>query len=128
MITTILTSIGTSIGTIITYLVGKEFIIPQIIQLWQFLFDRKIAKENHELDNKQKEVDIMEASNNAYEGQIEFLTKEVKELQEENKKIREDNKKIIDNLYNQEIELAKFRSLCCKNIDCINRETCDCDE
>lgn len=124
MITTILTSIG----TIITYLVGKEFLLPQIIQLWQFLFDRKITKENHELDSKQKEVDIREASNNAYEGQIEFLTQEVKELQNENKKIREDNAKIIDNLYKQEIELAKFRSLCCKNIDCINRETCDCDE
>lgn len=124
MITTILTSIG----TIITYLVGKEFLLPQIIQLWQFLFDRKITKENHELDSKQKEVDIREASNNAYEGQIEFLTQEVKELQNENKKIREDNAKIIDNLYQQEIELAKFRSLCCKNIDCINRETCDCDE
>ena len=124
MITTILTSIG----TIITYLVGKEFILPQIIQLWQFLFDRKITKENHERDNKQKDVEIMEASNKAYEGQIEFLTHEVKELQEDNKKIREDNTKIIDNLYQQEIELAKFRSLCCAKIDCKVRETCDCEQ
>ena len=126
--TTILTTIITSVGTIITYLVGKEFILPQIIQLWQFLFDRKITKENHELDSMQKKVEIREASNNAYEDQIEFLTNEVKELQEDNKKIREDNTKIIDNLYQQEIELAKFRSLCCANIYCKVRETCDCEQ
>ena len=126
--TTILTTIITSVGTIITYLVGKEFILPQIIQLWQFLFDRKITKENHELDSMQKKVEIREASNNAYEDQIEFLTNEVKELQEDNKKIREDNTKIIDNLYQQEIELAKFRSLCCAKIDCKVRETCDCEQ
>ena len=126
--TTILTTIITSVGTIITYLVGKEFILPQIIQLWQFLFDRKITKENHELDSMQKKVEIREASNNAYEDQIEFLTNEVKELQNENKKIRDDNAKIIDNLYQQEIELAKFRSLCCAKIDCKVRETCDCEQ
>ena len=126
--TTILTTIITSVGTIITYLVGKEFILPQIIQLWQFLFDRKITKENHELDSMQKKVEIREASNNAYEDQIEFLTNEVKELQNENKKIRDDNAKIIDTLYQQEIELAKFRSLCCAKIDCKVRETCDCEQ
>ena len=123
-----ITTILTSIGTILTYLVGKEFLLPQVIQLWQFLFNRKVTKEDHELDNKHKEVEIREASNNAYEGQIEFLTQQVKELQEENKKIREENKKIIDKLYKQEIELAKFRSLCCQNIDCRIREICDCEQ
>ena len=42
-------------GTIISWLVGKEFLFPQILKLWQWIKERKQQQDNHNV-NASKEI------------------------------------------------------------------------
>lgn len=119
-------------GTIISWLVGKEFLFPQILKLWQWIKERKQQQDNHNVNASKEIAEYKDKSNDVYENQITFLMQQVQQLENElieyQKQLEMFRRKILElnnNLYHKSLIIGKLRQYCCKNEDCKMRQYCD---
>lgn len=134
-----MTTIITTISTIIAWLIGKECVLPQIMKLWDWFRNKKKETDIHQIDVSGKLAQVADSNNNVYEGQIEFLNKQVITLEEQIAKGEEEKKRYLSEIsdlrkqllevqevsYKNKAEIAKLMQMCCKNVDCKCREKCD---
>lgn len=121
------TTILTTIGTLVTYLIGKNFFIPQLAKLWEW-----IKKKNKENVNATRElIEIKQENHELYVQQIQFLNSQVSELENEllnyidqleklRTKVLELNKK----LFEKGLLIAKVHDFICINKQCKARTYC----
>ena len=114
-------TIITAISTLITWLLSKKFLFPQLLKFWQWLKERKKENENHNVNLKKELTDLTDKSNDVYENQITFLMQQVKQLKNElieyQKQLEQFRSKILElnnNLYHKSLTIGKLRQFCCK--------------
>lgn len=130
--TAIIQTIITICSTIITWLIGKKYLLPYIIKAWEWLRERKHKQDANNIDATKELTAIKKESNEVYESQITFLTTQVEHLENEllqfqnqlellRKKILELNQK----LFHKSMLIDKLKHLCCKNEGCKMRVYCN---
>lgn len=119
-------------STILTWVMGKKYLLPQLIKLWEWIKEKKKENDNHKLNATKELKEIEEKSNDVYENQITFLMQQVQQLENElleyQKQLEVFRKKILElnnSLYHKSLIIGKLRQYCCKNEDCKFRIYCD---
>lgn len=136
--TTAISTVITAISTLIVWLAGKKFLFPYILQFWKWLQDKKQEVDIHQISVTKEINNIKDESNNVYEGQIDFLNRQIVTLEEQLESKMQDinhyiaeltelRKQIVElstKVYSNEMQIAKLQKLCCSNKECNYRITC----
>ena len=126
-----ITALMTTLGTILVWLLGKEFFIPQLTRLWDFLTKKKKEFDDKNVDASKELVNYKSNANNMYESQIQFLMEQITSLeaellsyQEQLEKMRKKILELNSQLYNKALVIGKLQQYCCKNESCKYRVAC----
>lgn len=126
-----LQTILTAIGGIITWLIGKDFLLPQILKLITWIKERKKERDETNVNATKELTSIKKENNEVYENQITFLLNQIQHLENElieySKQLERLRNKILelnDRLYNKQLIISKLRKYCCANESCELRQEC----
>lgn len=121
----------TVISTIATWLVSKEYLLPQITKLINWIKERKKQQDQSNIDSTKELIEIKHDSNEVYESQIKFLMSQIESFESElisyQTQLETLRKKILElnnTLYNKSLVIGKLRQYCCSNEDCKFRVFC----
>lgn len=127
-----ITALLTTLGTIATWLLSKNFLLPEIVKLWNWITNKKTEFDQKNVDASQELVDYKEASNNMYQNQIQFLMNQITDLEKEllayQEQLEKMRKKILElnsQLYNKALVIGKLQQYCCANENCKYRMKCN---
>lgn len=122
----------TSVGTLFAYIASKDYFIPWIIKLWEW-----IRKKKNDLDKKQLDVvdeihkvrmnenEYYEETFNTLLGQIERLESELKNYAEELSTLRNEILMLNSKLYKKSMIILDLQKRCCLNEHCKDRVCCE---
>lgn len=121
----------TIISTVITWLLGKQFLLPQIVRLWNYIKEKKKEQDKSNVDSTKELIEIKQNNNDLYQNQISFLVKQVEYFENEllnyQSQLELLRKKILElnnQLYSKSLIIGKLRQYCCANEDCKYRIYC----
>ena len=128
----VMTTFGTTLGTIITWLLGKKYLIPQLIQLWNWIRHKETETAQNSINAVQELLEIKEKDADVYEGQIQFLNEQIKNLQEHltikeaeldkhyslQDSLKEELIELSKKVYLNERRIAILQDLVCYRYDC----------
>lgn len=134
----ILNYIITGFSSVGGFLLAKKYLWEYIVKFFEWLFQVKRNFDEQNVNASKELLEIKEDTNNVYENQIQFLSDQVKSFEDRiNFKQAELNKyldelhilrqKLIDlqkQLYENQVEIAKLKTMYCGNIGCPHRVTC----
>lgn len=129
----LLTTLGTIISTIIAYVVGKNFFIPQLVRLWKWLKkekeeseDRQISLSDEITKLKINDVERYEKTFNTLLNQISDLEEELKKYSKELQELRNTILKLNSKLYEKALIISDLQRYTCKKAkECELREICE---
>ena len=108
----------TSVGTLFAYIASKDYFIPWIIKLWEWVKNKKNDLDQKQLDVvdeihkvRMNENEYYEETFNTLLGQIERLETELKSYSNELSKLRN--------------EILHLQKKCCLNENCKMRVCCE---
>lgn len=122
----------TSVGTLFAYIASKDYFIPWIVKLWEW-----IRKKKNDLDKKQLDVideihkvrmnenEYYEETFNTLLGQIERLEGELKNYAEELSTLRNEILMLNSKLYKKSMIILDLQKRCCLNEHCKERVCCE---
>lgn len=126
-----ITNVITAICSIATWLAGEKFLFPQLVNIWNWIINRKRENDEHNINATKEVFEVKEAANNAYEEQITFFMTQIRQLEEELLNYQEQlgklRTKILElnnQLYANSLEMNKYKHLCCMNESCQFRQSC----
>lgn len=127
----ILQLILASIGGIITFVLSKEFFIPQIVKLINWMRDEKEHSENRSIDVgneisklKLTEVERYEKTFETLLNQIEDLEQQLQSYSKELQELRSTILKLNSKLYHKSLVISELQKKCCNRDDCTERIIC----
>ena len=121
-----------SFGSIVAYVLSKEFFIPQIVKLINWMRSEKEHSEDRSLDVgeeisrlKLTEVQRYEKTFETLLNQIEDLENELKSYSKELQELRNTILKLNSKLYHKSLVISNLQKKCCENAEtCKNRVIC----
>lgn len=129
----ILELILASAGGIITFVLSKDFFIPQIVKLINWMRDEKehsedrtfqVGEEVHKM--KMNEVEYYEETFNTLLGQINSLEDQLNEYSKELSELRSEILQLNAKLYNKAMVIVELQKRCCAKAEtCPDREFCE---
>lgn len=122
-----------SFGSILTFVLSKEFFIPQIINLISWLRKEKSETEDRTFDvgqevhkMKMNDVEYYEETFNTLLGQISSLEDQLKEYAKELSALRSEILQLNAKLYNKAMVIVELQKKCCARAEfCEKREFCE---
>ena len=121
------------IYSVLAFLVGKEFFLPQLNKLYKWLKTEKNETENrtfqvgeevHKL--KMNEVEYYEETFNTLLGQINSLEDQLNEYSKELSALRSEILQLNAKLYNKAMVIVELQKKCCAKAEtCPAREFCE---
>lgn len=122
----------TSVGTLFAYIASKDYFIPWIIKLWEWVKHKKNDLDQKQLDVvdeihkvRMNENEYYEETFNTLLGQIERLETELKSYSNELSKLRNEILQLNAKLYNKSIIILDLQKKCCLNENCKMRVCCE---
>lgn len=127
----ILQLILASFGSIVAFILSKEFFIPQIVKLINWMRSEKEHSEDRSLDVgeeisrlKLTEVQRYEKTFETLLNQIEDLENELKSYSKELQELRNTILKLNSKLYHKSLVISDLQKKCCNREDCPDRIIC----
>ena len=127
----ILQLILASFGSIVAFILSKDFFIPQIVKLINWMREEKEHSEDRSLDvgeeiSKLKitEVERYEKTFETLLNQIEDLENELKSYSKELQELRNTILKLNAKLYHKSLLISDLQKKCCNREDCPDRIVC----
>lgn len=121
----------TSVGTMFAYLASKNYFIPWILKLWEWIkgekkeFDRKNVDLSKDLVNYKK--DVIETQEQQFQvllNQITQLEEELQKYANELEKMRTTILRLNSKLYDKSLMIAELQKKSCCVTNCPHRELC----
>lgn len=120
-----------SIGGIITFVLSREFFIPQIVKLINWMRDEKEHSENRSIDVgneisklKLTEIERYEKTFETLLNQIEDLEQQLQSYSKELQELRSTILKLNSKLYHKSLVIGELQKKCCNRDDCLERVSC----
>lgn len=127
----ILQLILASFGSIVAFILSKDFFIPQIVKLINWMRSEKEHSEDRNIDVgeeisrlKLTEVQRYEKTFETLLNQIEDLENELKSYSKELQELRNTILKLNSKLYHKSLVISDLQKKCCNRDDCPDRIVC----
>lgn len=129
----ILQLILASAGSIVAFILSKEFFIPQIVRLINWMRSEKehsedrtfqVGEEVHKM--KMNDVEYYQETFNTLLGQINSLEDQLNEYSKELSALRSEILQLNAKLYNKAMVIVELQKRCCAKAEtCPDREFCE---
>ena len=120
-----------SLGSIVAYVLSKEFFLPQIVKLINWMRSEKEHSENRSIDIGQEisklkltEVERYERTFQTLLNQIEDLEQQLKDYSKELQELRNTILKLNAKLYQKSLVISDLQKMCCARENCPERISC----
>ena len=120
-----------SFGSIVAYVLSKEFFIPQIVKLINWMRSEKEHSEDRSLDVGQEisklkltEVERYEKTFETLLNQVEDLEQQLKDYSKELQELRNTILKLNAKLYQKSLVISDLQKMCCARENCPERVSC----
>lgn len=120
-----------SIGGIITFVLSKEFFIPQIVRLINWMREEKERSEDRSLDVGQEISKLKLTEVERYEKTFETLLNQISDLEnqlnsysKELQELRTTILKLNAKLYQKSLVISDLQKKCCERENCPDRISC----
>lgn len=127
----ILQLILASAGSIVAFVLSKEFFIPQIVRLINWMREEKEHSEDRSLDVgneisklKLTEVERYEKTFETLLNQVEDLEQQLKDYSKELQELRNTILKLNSKLYHKSLIISDLQNKCCERENCPERISC----
>lgn len=127
----ILQLILASVGSIVAFILSKEFFIPQIVKLINWMRSEKEHSEDRSLDVGQEisklkltEVERYEKTFETLLNQVEDLEQQLKDYSKELQELRNTILKLNSKLYHKSLIISDLQNKCCERENCPERISC----
>ena len=127
----ILQLILASAGSIVAFILSKEFFIPQIVRLINWMRSEKEHSEDRSLDVGQEisklkltEVERYEKTFETLLNQVEDLEQQLKDYSKELQELRNTILKLNAKLYQKSLVISDLQKMCCARENCPERISC----
>ena len=127
----ILQLILASAGSIVAFILSKEFFIPQIVRLINWMRSEKEHSEDRSLDVGQEisklkltEVERYEKTFETLLNQVEDLEQQLKDYSKELQELRNTILKLNAKLYQKSLVISDLQKMCCAREKCPERISC----
>ena len=127
----ILQLILASFGSIVAFILSKDFFIPQIVKLINWMRSEKEHSEDRNIDVgeeisrlKLTEVQRYEKTFETLLNQIEDLEQQLKDYSKELQELRNTILKLNSKLYHKSLLISDLQKKCCNRDDCPDRIVC----
>ena len=120
-----------SLGSIVAYVLSKEFFLPQIVKLINWMREEKEHFEDRSLDVGQEisklkltEVERYEKTFETLLNQVEDLEQQLKDYSKELQELRTTILKLNAKLYQKSLVISDLQKKCCERENCPDRISC----
>ena len=120
-----------SLGSIVAYVLSKEFFIPQIVKLINWMREEKEHFEDRSLDVGQEisklkltEVERYEKTFETLLNQVEDLENQLNSYSKELQELRNTILKLNSKLYQKSLIISDLQNKCCERENCPQRISC----
>ena len=120
-----------SLGSIVAYVLSKEFFIPQIVKLINWMRSEKEHSEDRSLDVgeeisklKLTEVQRYEKTFETLLNQVEDLEQQLNSYSKELQELRNTILKLNAKLYQKSLIISDLQNKCCERENCPQRVSC----
>ena len=120
-----------SLGSIVAYVLSKEFFLPQIVKLINWMRTEKEHSEDRSLDVgneisklKLTEVERYEKTFETLLNQVEDLEQQLKDYSKELQELRNTILKLNAKLYQKSLVISDLQKMCCARENCPERISC----
>ena len=120
-----------SLGSIVAYVLSKEFFLPQIVKLINWMRSEKERSEDRSLDVGQEisklkltEVERYEKTFETLLNQIEDLEQQLQSYSKELQELRTTILKLNAKLYHKSLVISDLQKMCCSRENCPQRVSC----
>ena len=124
-------TIALIIYSVLAFLVGKEFFLPQLNKLYKWLKNEKNEIEDRTLDVGQEisklkltEVERYEKTFETLLNQVEDLEQQLKDYSKELQELRNTILKLNAKLYQKSLVISDLQKMCCARENCQERISC----
>ena len=119
------------LGSIVAFVLSKEFFLPQIVKLINWMRTEKEHSEDRSLDVgeeisklKLTEVERYEKTFETLLNQIEDLEQQLKDYSKELQELRNTILKLNAKLYQKSLVISDLQKMCCARENCPQRVSC----
>ena len=120
-----------SLGSIVAYVLSKEFFLPQIVKLINWMREEKEHSEDRSIDVgneisklKLTEVERYEKTFETLLNQIEDLEQQLQSYSKELQELRTTILKLNAKLYQKSLVISDLQKMCCSRENCPERISC----
>lgn len=120
-----------SLGSIVAYVLSKEFFLPHIVKLINWMREEKEHSEDRSLDVgneisklKLTEVERYEKTFETLLNQVEDLEQQLKDYSKELQELRTTILKLNAKLYQKSLVISDLQKKCCERENCPDRISC----
>ena len=120
-----------SLGSIVAYVLSKEFFLPQIVKLINWMREEKEHSDDRSLDVGQEisklkltEVERYEKTFETLLNQVEDLEQQLKDYSKELQELRTTILKLNAKLYQKSLVISDLQKKCCERENCPDRISC----
>lgn len=120
-----------SLGSIVAYVLSKEFFLPQIVKLINWMRSEKEHSEDRSLDVGQEisklkltEVERYEKTFETLLNQVEDLEQQLNSYSKELQELRNTILKLNSKLYQKSLIISDLQNKCCERENCPQRISC----
>ena len=120
-----------SIYSVMAFFVGKEFFLPQLYKLYNWLKTEKHETENRTFQvgeevhkMKMNDVEYYQETFNTLLGQISSLEDQLNEYSKELQELRSTILKLNAKLYHKSLIISDLQNKCCERENCPERISC----
>lgn len=120
-----------SLGSIVAYVLSKEFFLPQIVKLINWMRTEKERSEDRSIDVGQEisklkltEVERYEKTFETLLNQIEDLEQQLQSYSKELQELRTTILKLNAKLYHKSLVISDLQKMCCSRENCPERISC----
>ena len=120
-----------SFGSIVAFVLSKEFFLPQIVKLINWMRSEKEHSEDRSLDVGQEisklkltEVERYEKTFETLLNQVEDLEQQLKDYSKELQELRNTILKLNSKLYHKSLIISNLQNKCCERENCPERISC----
>ena len=120
-----------SFGSIVAFVLSKEFFLPQIVKLINWMREEKEHSEDRSLDVGQEisklkltEVERYEKTFETLLNQVEDLEQQLKDYSKELQELRNTILKLNSKLYHKSLIISNLQNKCCERENCPERISC----
>ena len=128
----LLTTLATILSTLLAWLIGKDFLIPQLVRLWKWAKTEKQNEEDRQISIsdeitklKLNDVERYEKTFTTLLNQISDLEEELKKYSKELQELRATILKLNSKLYEKSLVISDMQKFTCELAkDCPKRVVC----